>query len=93
MRRKSVSWLKDIVLTIVTAIASVQMIVAVAMFGQNNWDATWLPIQIGMFILGLVWDAMFVVANFPTFKRGVESKKCPGAATPVGHTKNTSSKL
>ena len=55
------SMAKDIVLTIVTAIA---------MFGQNNWDATWLPIQIGMFILGLVWDAMFVVANFPTFRRG-----------------------
>lgn len=70
MRRKSVSWLKDIVLTFSTAIATVQMIVAIAMFGQNNWDVTWLPIQIGMFILGLVWDVMFVVANFPTFKRG-----------------------
>lgn len=69
MRRKSVSWLKDIVLTIVTAIASVQMIVAVAMTGQNNWDATWLPIQIGMFLLGVTWDVMFLMANFPTFER------------------------
>lgn len=68
MRRKSVSWLKDIVLTIVTAIASVQMIVAVAMTGQNNWDATWLPIQAGMFVLGAIWDVMFIAANFP--KRG-----------------------
>lgn len=67
MRRKSVSQLKDIVLTFSTAIATVQMIVAIAMFGQNNWDVTWLPIQIGMFILGLVWDAMFIAANFPTF--------------------------
>lgn len=69
MRRKSVSWLKDIVLTIVTAIASVQMIVAIAMFGQNNWDATWLPIQAGMFLLGVTWDVMFITANFPTFER------------------------
>lgn len=69
MRRKSVSWLKDIVLTIVTAIASVQMIVAVAMFGQNNWDVTWLPIQAGMFLLGVTWDVMFITANFPTFER------------------------
>lgn len=70
MRRKNFSWLKDIVLTCSTGVATVQMFVAIAMFGQNNWDATWLPIQIGMFILGLVWDAMFVVANFPTFRRG-----------------------
>ncbi len=69
MRRKSVSWLKDIVLTIVTAIASVQMIVAIAVFGQNNWDATWLPIQAGMFLLGVTWDVMFITANFPTFER------------------------
>ena len=67
MRRKSVSWLKDIVLTVITAIASVQMIVAIAVFGQNNWDATWLPIQAGMFLLGITWDVMFLVANFPTF--------------------------
>lgn len=70
MRRKSVSWLKDIVLTFSTAIATVQMIAAIAVFGQNNWNVTWLPIQIGMFILGLVWDAMFVVVNFPIFRRG-----------------------
>ena len=49
MRRKSVSWLKDIVLTIVTA--------------------TWLPIQAGMFLLGVTWDVMFITANFPTFER------------------------
>lgn len=69
MRRKSVSRLKDIVLTIVTAIASVQIFVAVAMTGQNNWDATWLPIQAGMFLLGVTWDVMFLMANFPTFER------------------------
>lgn len=67
MRRKSVSWLKDIVLTFSTAIATVQMIVAIAMFGQNNWDVTWLPIQLGMLVLGIAWDAMFLAANFPTF--------------------------
>lgn len=70
MKKRTVEKIKDLVLTFSTAIATVQMIIAIAMFGQNNWDATWLPIQIGMFILGLVWDAMFVVANFPTFKRG-----------------------
>ena len=69
MRRTSVSWLKDIVLTVITAIASVQMIVAIAVFGQNNWDATWLPIQAGMFLLGVTWDVMFIAANFPTFER------------------------
>ena len=68
MGRKNFSRLKDIVLTIVTAIASVQMIVAVAMTGQNNWDVTWLPIQAGMFLLGITWDVMFLMANFP--KRG-----------------------
>lgn len=68
MRRKSVSWLKNIVLTFSTGIATVQMIVAIAMFGQNNWDVTWLPIQIGMFVLGAIWDVMFLMANFP--KRG-----------------------
>lgn len=70
MKKRIVEKIKDIVLTIVTAIATVQMIVAVAMFGQNNWDATWLPIQLGMLVLGLTWDVMFVAANFPTFKRG-----------------------
>lgn len=69
MRRKSVSWLKDIVLTFSTGIATVQMIVAIAMFGQNNWDVTWLPIQAGMFLLGVTWDVMFIAANFPTFER------------------------
>lgn len=68
MKKRIVEKIKDIVLTIVTAIATVQMIVAVAMFGQNNWDATWLPIQIGMFVLGAIWDVMFLMANFP--KRG-----------------------
>ncbi len=67
MRRKNFSWLKDIVLTFSTAIATVQMIVAIAMFGQNNWDVTWLPIQLGMLVLGIAWDAMFLAANFPTF--------------------------
>lgn len=47
------SKLKNIVLTCSTGIATVQMIVAIAMFGQNNWDATWLPIQAGMFLLGV----------------------------------------
>lgn len=63
------SKLKNIVLTGSTGIATVQMIVAIAMFGQNNWDATWLPIQAGMFLLGVTWDVMFITANFPTFER------------------------
>lgn len=62
------SKLKNIVLTCSTGIATVQMIVAIAMFGQNNWDVTWLPIQIGMFVLGAIWDVMFLMANF--HKRG-----------------------
>ena len=64
------SKLKNIVLTGSTCIATVQMIVAIAMFGQNNWDVTWLPIQAGMFLLGVTWDVMFIIANFPTFERG-----------------------
>ncbi|WP_371297227.1 hypothetical protein [Ruminococcus sp.] len=68
MRRKNFSWLKDIALTFSTGVATVQMFVAIAMFGQNNWDVTWLPIQIGMFVLGAIWDVMFLMANFP--KRG-----------------------
>ena len=67
MRRKNFSWLKDIVLTFSTGVATVQMFVAIAMFGQNHWDATWLPIQAGMFLVGITWDAMFIAANFPTF--------------------------
>lgn len=63
------SKLKNIVLTCSTGIATVQMIVAIAMFGQNNWDATWLPIQAGMFLLGVTWDVMFVISNFPIFER------------------------
>ena len=63
------SKLKNIVLTCSTGIATVQMIVAIAMFGQNNWDVTWLPIQSGMFLLGVIWDVMFIAANFPTFER------------------------
>ena len=63
------SKLKNIVLTFSTAIATVQMIIAIAMFGQNNWDATLLPIQAGMFLLGVTWDVMFIIANFPTFER------------------------
>ena len=63
------SKLKNMVLTGSTGIATVQMIVAIAMFGQNNWDVTWLPIQVGMFLLGVTWDVMFITANFPTFER------------------------
>lgn len=63
------SKLKNIVLTFSTAIATVQMIIAIAMFGQNNWDATLLPIQAGMFLLDVTWDVMFIAANFPTFER------------------------
>ncbi|MFR6513299.1 MAG: hypothetical protein ACLUP8_04620 [Ruminococcus sp.] len=63
------SKLKNMVLTCSTGIATVQMIVAIAMFGQNNWDVTWLPIQAGMFLLGVIWDVMFIAANFPTFER------------------------
>lgn len=63
------SKLKNMVLTFSTAIATVQMIVAIAMFGQNNWDVTWLPIQAGIFLLGVIWDVMFIAANFPTFER------------------------
>ena len=59
---------KDIVLTIITAIASAQIFVAVALFG-NNWSIVWLPIQIGMLALGIAWDVMFLMANFPTFER------------------------
>ena len=54
------SKLKNMVLTCSTGIA---------MFGQNNWDVTWLPIQAGMFLLGVIWDVMFIAANFPTFER------------------------
>ena len=67
MRRKNFSWLKDIVLTFSTGGATVQVFVAIAVVGQNNLDATWLPIQAGMFLLGITWDVMFLVANFPTF--------------------------
>ena len=63
------SKLKNIVLTFSTAIATVQMIIAIAMFGQNNWDATLLPIQAGMFLLGVTWDVMFITANLQTFER------------------------
>ena len=63
------SKLKNIVLTGSTGIATVQMIVAIAAFGQNNWEATWLPIQAGMFLLGVTWDVMFITANLPTFER------------------------
>lgn len=67
MRRKSFSWLKDIVLTVITAIASVQIFVAVSVSGCNGWSVSWLPIQLGMLVLGIAWDAMFLAANFLTF--------------------------
>lgn len=69
MKKRTVEKIKDLVLTFSTGIATVQMIVAIAMFGQNNWDVTWLPIQAGMFLLGVTWDVMFIAANFPTFER------------------------
>lgn len=68
MRRKSVSWLKDIVLTVITAIASVQIFVAISVSGCNRWNVSWLPIQLGMLVLGIAWDVMFLMANSP--KRG-----------------------
>lgn len=67
MRRKNFSWLKDIVLTIITAIASVQIFVAVSVSGCNGWSVSWLPIQLGVLVLGIEWDAMFLAASFPTF--------------------------
>ena len=68
MKKRTMEKIKDIVLTFATAIATVQIFVSIAMFGQNNWDVTWLPIQAGMFLLGVTWDVMFIAANFP--KRG-----------------------
>ncbi len=65
------SMAKDIVLTIITAIASAQIFVAVALFG-NNWSIVWLPIQIGMLALGIAWDVLFVIANFPNFEKSEE---------------------
>lgn len=62
---------KDIVLTIITAIASVQIFVAFALFG-NNWSVAWLSIQIGMLVLGIAWDVLFAIANFPNFDKGEE---------------------
>lgn len=53
MRGKSFSWLKDIVLTVITAIASVQIFVAVSVSGCNGWSVSWLPIQLGMLVLGI----------------------------------------
>lgn len=64
---------KDIVLTIITAIASAQIFVAVALFG-NNWSIAWLPIQIGMLAFGIAWDVMFVIANFPNFERNEDEE-------------------
>lgn len=69
MKRRIISKLKDTALTFVTGIATVQIFVSIAMFGQDKWDVTWLPIQIGMFVLGVVWDAMFLMANFPILER------------------------
>lgn len=68
MKKRIVEKIKDIVLTIVTAIATVQIFVAISVSGCNSWNVTWLPIQIGMFVLGAIWDVMFLMANFP--KRG-----------------------
>ena len=62
---------KDIVITLITVIASVQIFVAVALFG-NNWSVAWLPIQIGMLVLGIAWDVLFVIANFPNFDKDDE---------------------
>lgn len=62
---------KDIVITLITVIASVQIFVAVALFG-NNWSVAWLPIQIGMLALGIAWDVLFVIANFPNFEKSEE---------------------
>lgn len=62
---------KDIVITLITAIASVQILVAVALF-CNNWSVAWLPIQIGMLVLGIAWDVLFAIANFPNFDKGDE---------------------
>ena len=56
---------------LITAIASVQIFVAVALFG-NNWSVAWLPIQIGMLALGIAWDVLFVIANFPNFEKSEE---------------------
>ena len=74
MKRKFFSSMaKDIVLTIITAIASAQIFVAVALFG-NNWSIAWLPIQIGMLAFGIAWDVMFVIANFPNFERNEDEE-------------------
>ena len=62
---------KDIVIMLITAIASVQIFVAVALFG-NNWSVAWLPIQIGMLVLGIAWDVLFAIANFPNFEKNEE---------------------
>lgn len=68
MKKRIVEKIKDIVLTVITAIASVQIFVAISVSGCNRWNVSWLPIQLGMLVLGIAWDVMFLMANFP--KRG-----------------------
>lgn len=76
MKRKLIAKLKGIILTFVTGIASVQMIASLAFAGCDKWNIEWLPIQIGMFVFGLTWDVMFLMANFPTFERGDHIEGC-----------------
>lgn len=68
MKKRIVEKIKGIVLTFATSIATVQIFISIAMSGCNSWNVTWLPIQIGMFVLGAILDVMFLMANFP--KRG-----------------------
>ena len=69
LKRKIVAKFKGVMLSLTTAIASVQIFVSFALCGCDSWDATWLPIQIGMCVLGITWDVLFLVANFPSFER------------------------
>ena len=52
MKKRIVEKIKDIVLTVITAIASVQIFVAISVSGCNRWNVSWLPIQLGMLVLG-----------------------------------------
>lgn len=64
MRKKKVKrHVRNGILIGVTLMASYLVFTSVGIIELPEWDSTWYPVQICMFVVGMAWLILFGVAN------------------------------
>ena len=55
--------IRGIILMIVTLMAAYLVFASIGMIGMQEWDGSWLPVQVCMFVVGMSWFILFFKAN------------------------------